>query len=141
MNDFDKLTHWQKLLRGGDVLMGEVSRRMAGTTLALIDQGFERERDPYGERWAPKKRPDGRKVLEGRTGRLRRAWHSTRVSRLGYEVFPGVDYATYHQAPRMRSRARRRMVPSADQPFPRAWATALSRTAIQAMRSHYTSQP
>jgi hypothetical protein len=137
MNDFAKLRHWIELVRGNQVALGRISQTMAAETLKLIQVGFNTETDPYEKRWAPKKRPDGRKVLRGKTGRLRRGWHFRRVTARGYDIFPSVDYATPHQEPRDKRRPARRMVPSKALGVPRRWTRALTRSAVAAMKKHF----
>ena len=137
MNDYGKLKHWQKLLRNGHLVITSVRKELAEETLKLIDEGFDSQRDPYGNAWAPKKRPDGRKILHGPTGRLRRGWRVKAVANARYTVLPSVDYAAPHQAPRRGRRPRRRMVPGGRRGLPPKWKARFKRVATRAMAQHY----
>jgi len=129
-NDYAKLNHWQRLMRGGQVMVIAVRKRMADEVLELIDEGFENQKDPYGNPWAPKKKPDGRRILHGRTLKLRTRWHTVPVAYNKFIAQPGVDYAAPHQAPRFNRRPRRAMVPFARRKLPVKWRARLMRAAI-----------
>lgn len=135
--DYDTLKRWSKLLKSGDVMIGLIRTRMADETLLLIDEGFERQKDPYGTPWAPKKRPDGRRILHGPTGRLRGRWHKVYVGRRKYMVMPGVAYAAPHQAPRRNRRPRRAMLPfGRNKKLPLRWRARLMKAAILGFVAH-----
>lgn len=87
-----------------EAIMDLVATSLAEESLGLIKDGHRTETDPYGQKWAPKKRPDGRKVLSGKTSRLKTGWHIKRVTRDGILIAPSVDYAVYHQDPLPRRR-------------------------------------
>lgn len=74
----------------------EVSRSMAAATLELIDRGFEKQQDPFGNPWKPKKEPDGRKILSGETGTLRK-WRQVHADSRGFKVASKAEYSVYHQ--------------------------------------------
>lgn len=139
MDDFAKLKHWATLLRAGEAVTGEVTARMSERMLGLVDEGFETQTDPYGEPWAPKKTPDGRKVLEGPTGRLRQ-FVSVPHGKHRFVLVPGADYAAPHQAPHDGKRPRRMMVPAADRGLPDEWSRQLSKTAQDSMRAHFNKR-
>lgn len=72
--DFAAITRWSKRIDSlaSDSSLKQASGKMAGTALQLIDSGFDRQQSPTGAAWARKKRPDGRRIGQGRTGNLRR---------------------------------------------------------------------
>lgn len=94
----------QKVLANPDGIRDLVSSSLAEECINLVKDGFRTETDPYGRKWAPKQKPDGRKTLSGKTSRLKNLWHRKRVSRDEIVIAPGVDYAVYHQDPLPKER-------------------------------------
>lgn len=96
--DYGKLNRWARsfgeLASPGLAL--EVSRSMAAESIRLVEQGFEKEQDPFGNPWKPKKEPDGRKILRGKTGKLRK-WRQVHASSAGFRIASQAPYAIYHQ--------------------------------------------
>lgn len=96
--DYATLDKW--IRRFGELASGkamlDVSRDMAKATLELIDQGFEKQQDPFGNPWKPKKEPDGRRILHGKTGKLRR-WNVQFADMGGFKVASKAPYAGVHQ--------------------------------------------
>ncbi len=113
-----------------------MSKVAAEVSLTLIGEGFEDERDPYGEKWAEKKQPDGRKVLHGETTRLRNGWHVVGSDASGFEVAPSVDYAGYHQSGTSRM-VPRKMVPDASRGLPKEWADEFKAIAMATAINHF----
>ncbi len=134
---FQKLRFWSRLMKSADAALAQCTRRMSVETISMIQEGFRDETDPYGNKWAPKKRPDGRKILRGRTSRLRLGWHAAQVTPRRFIVKPSVDYAAAHQAPRRAWMPVRRMVPSAKRALPAWWRKRLSKAAIAALSAHF----
>lgn len=132
-----KLDRWAELLESSKVIVRHTSQAQAEVALTLIGEGFQHEQDPYGKRWAPKKKPDGRKVLHGETTRLRNGWHVAKAGMGGWQVDPGVEYAAYHQAPRGNSRPTRRMVPDSARGLPKEWAEELAAVALAEAVDHF----
>jgi phage gpG-like protein len=97
--DFGVVEGWRKLFEDGDEALRLASRSMAEEMLQLTFERFRAENDPYGRRWKPKKRPDGRKTLSGKTSRLKNGWHIVRFGLDGWMIAPSVEYAAYHQKP------------------------------------------
>lgn len=96
--DYGKLDRWIKRFGAlpSPAAALEVSRKLAKITLEQIDKGFENEQDPFGTPWAPKKEPDGRKILRGKTGDLRKfklVWANSE----GFKVGSRATYAGVHQ--------------------------------------------
>lgn len=96
--DYGKLSRWARnfgeLASPGLAL--EVSRSMAAESVRLVEQGFEKEQDPFGNPWKPKKEPDGRKILRGKDGLLRQ-WRQVHASSEGFKIASKAPYSVYHQ--------------------------------------------
>lgn len=129
----------QRMLDDPQRLMSAISGSLAEETVNMIKDGFRAETDPYGDRWKPKKYPDGRKTLSGPTSRLKTGWHIKAQNGSGFVVAPAVGYAAAHQDPgrtgdgKLR-RPRRMMVPSAERGLPEHWARAYGEVTIDALR-------
>jgi hypothetical protein len=127
----------QRVLEQPERILLVVAKSMSEEAINLVKDGFRAETDPYGRKWAPKKRNDGRKVLSGRTSRLKGGWHLKVVSTSEIVVAPSVDYAAPHQNPQMGSngqlkRPRRMMVPDALIGMPQKWTDKLDASATEA---------
>lgn len=59
---------------GGSGAMTALSRELGDESLKLVAQGFAKEQDPYALPWFRKSYPDGRKVLQGESGRLAKSF-------------------------------------------------------------------
>lgn len=134
--DFKKLQNWGALLKSGDAMVEATSQAMAEATIALIAEGFNDERDPYGKAWKAKKHDDGRKVLHGETTRLRNGWHVVRVNKHGFSVHPSVLYAAFHQTGTRKMDARM-MVPSKSRGMPREWKETFVEVAQETFRETF----
>lgn len=55
--DFAKLARIARKLDGAERILTKASKNMAQEALALIAEGFDKEKDPYGNDWAPLKDP------------------------------------------------------------------------------------
>lgn len=55
--------------------MRGLSRAIGNEVLFQVQTGFATRTDPYGEPWAPKRIPDGRPALSGKSGKLRAGWY------------------------------------------------------------------
>ena len=104
------LAKLEKKLANVAKVLDIVSHSVSEEILNLIRQTFVDETDPYGRRWRPKQRRDGRKTLSGRTGRLKNSWHVQKADSTGFVIATDVKYAAYHQAGAGRL-PRRMMVP------------------------------
>lgn len=133
--DFAKLQQWQKMFEKSPEVLSVVSASAAEEIIGKIKDGFRETKDPYGARWTPKKVPDGRKTLSGKTGNLKGGWHYQRADKGGFVVSPGVGYAAFHQSGAKRMAARK-MVPDG-RGLPAAWSKALKKTAEEALRKHF----
>jgi phage gpG-like protein len=131
------IAEWQKIFEDGDKAMTVVSRAMAEEMLGLTLERFRVETDPYGKRWKPKQRSDGRKTLSGKTSRLKNGWHIVRCDGSGWTIAPSVAYAAYHQAGTKRM-VRRMMVPDAARGLPRAYKKTLQEAAVDALKVSFT---
>jgi len=103
--DMRKLEALERVLANPDGIREALSGAIAEECLGLIAEGFRRETDPYGRRWKPKQKPDGRKTLSGPTSRLKNGWHIKRQAADQIVIAPSVDYAAAHQDPLPRARA------------------------------------
>lgn len=93
VRDLDKLA---SNLAKIDAILDEVSTNLAEEAINLTREGWDRQSDPYGSAWAPKKHPDGAAILV-RTGALRNSWHVEKANRRGFTVASGQNYAKFHQ--------------------------------------------
>jgi phage gpG-like protein len=55
---------------GSDRVIRGLYKELADEALFQIQDGFAKERDPYGRPWFPKKHNDGRRILRGASGKL-----------------------------------------------------------------------
>ena len=96
--NFGALERWERQL--GRIADGrvafEIADDMADVALGLVAQDFARESDPFGNPWAPKKKPDGRAILRGKTNRLVQ-WRKAYVNQYGFRVESVAPYAKFHQ--------------------------------------------
>jgi hypothetical protein len=139
----DPLEELEAILSNPAAILEAASKAIGEECIGLIKDGFRNERDPYGRRWAPKQRPDGRKVLSGKTGRLKIGWKLTTVNRHEVRVTPSVSYAEPHQNPRRGpdgnlKRPKRMMVPDAARGIPPAWKREIREAAAEAIGSFFT---
>jgi hypothetical protein len=140
-NGSEVMEGWRKLFEDADQALELASRSMAEEMLQLTFERFRSETDPYRRRWKPKKRPDGRKTLSGKTSRLKDGWHIVRCDRGGWMIAPSVAYAAPHQKPLRKGYPRRMMVPDSARGMPRAYSAALQEAAQDALAIHYTPRP
>lgn len=136
-NGAAKMLDWVGLFKNGHTLVEMQSKALAEVMITLIAEGFERERDPYGRKWKKKQVDDGRKVLHGKTSRLRTGWHVVSAKRRGFHVAPSVAYAAYHQAPRFNRRPTRMMVPTMALGLPRTWQRDMNPVAIGIAKAYF----
>jgi phage gpG-like protein len=136
--DFKKVDNWAKAMGAAPDTLQTMSRNMAEEALELVAQGFEHQKDPYGRPWKDKQTPDGRLILGGKTGRLRRGWHLTRAGKEGFSIGPSVDYAAHHQfgAPRAGI-PMRMMVPSKRLGLPPKWREAFAAVVEEQLAAHF----
>lgn len=132
--DFQTLDRWERALGAlaSDKLRFRVADDMADATLGFVAEEFREERDPYGKPWRPKKRPDGRGILRGKTGRLIK-FRKGSVSQRGYRVDAGANYFSYHQRGTKRMVARR-MLPTGTR-LPARWASEFRGIYVKACMS------
>jgi phage gpG-like protein len=136
--DFGTLSDWEQLFRNANTLVETQSEELAEQMIELVKDGFDNVTDPYGRKWDRKKRPDGRPVLTGATGRLRAGWHIVSARRRGFHIAPSVEYAAYHQAPRYNRRPTRMMVPVMSLGLPPAWQRAMFPIALDAAADYFS---
>lgn len=103
-----------------------VSTDMAEESLALVDEGFDHDADPYGEPW------DAPNDLE-ETGEMRSSLAVEHADADGYAVGFADPKARFHQDGTGKM-DQRRLVPEGGK-LPSAWSKRLKATAARAIRS------
>jgi phage gpG-like protein len=103
----------------------QLSTRMAERSLDLIDQGYQRREDPYGNAWATTKQKNP--ILE-KSGDFRREWEVKRADVRGFTVASDVEYGSFHQSGTGRMVARK-TVPDEGGGLGR-WEEPLDRQAV-----------
>lgn len=102
----------------------------ADALLDLVDEGFERRADPYGNPWAPRKPPTGPWPLLEKTRAMRTNYFALvnggRVTLTNDLAYPG-----YHQTGTSRMVARK-TVP--DGPLPSAWEARIDEAVTDALK-------
>jgi hypothetical protein len=141
----DPLDELEDILSNPDAILKAAAAAIGEECISLIKDGFRNERDPYGRKWAPKQRPDGRKVLSGKTSRLKTGWKPTTVNKREVRVSPSVSYAEPHQNPKrgpdgQLKRPQRMMVPDARRRIPQAWKRDIRDAATDAIGSFFNGR-
>ena len=123
-------------LRGVPAALAAASNAAADEFLALVDEGFDEEKDPTGRKWRPRKTgKSGRKILH-KTGKLRQSYKKVWANRNGFRVASPLDYADYTHGGTSRMVARRQ-VPV--QSFSPKWKRRIEAAAIGALKKHFRS--
>lgn len=128
------LARLQRQVKRAPRLLDAIGLQVGEEFLGLVQDGFREQRNPFGRAWAPKKRPDGRAILVGRTTRLRRSWHLERTARGVITIASSVVYTPHIQHGTRRMVARK-MIP--DDELPPSWNAALNETAIELLELHF----
>src|SRR5688572_18247648 len=89
----------------------DVVRGMGAQALGLTLEGFERSRDPYGQRWRRLESRKGKPLLD--TGRLRNSI-AYRASGVSFALIASARYASVHQGGALVRHGKRMMAYSAD---------------------------
>lgn len=124
----ENLAKFAERVRTVPRIQDALAKRMAKRMLRLVKKGFRGEHDPWGRRWKRKKRPDGRKVLHGPTGRLRK-FKIVRADRRGVQLRAGAEYFKYLNPERP-------MLPGKTD-LPKDWQRAFRTTAAKLFRRHF----
>lgn len=132
--DLRGLRRYQRKLKASPEVLKRIGTHVAEELLGLVQDGFRKETNPYGQRWAKKKRDDGRSILVGKTARLRRGWHTESVTRGTITIAPSVNYADFHQTGTSRM-VDRKMVP--DDRMPDAWNRMIEEAAGEILKDHF----
>lgn len=145
-------------------LLSDITLKQGLKGLGLVKDGFRSETDPYGKKWAKraalakrkrrrrrpgapplkkrKSRRNGKKILS-KTNMMKKSWRVTGIPGRGWALRAGVDYALYHQRPRIRAgggkltRPRRMMIPIRHRGLPGPWRKAMSVAATGAIQKHF----
>ncbi|MEZ4376216.1 MAG: phage virion morphogenesis protein [Polyangiaceae bacterium] len=107
-----------------------LTANLSETLLDLVREGFEKQRDPSGSRWAATER--GGRILQD-TGRLRNSWHR-RAGNSQFTVSSSVKYGSFHQSGARHLKARK-MVPDGE--LPAHWGHALNDTAQAVLKDWF----
>ena len=93
-----ELQKFQKALeKETEKALARASKKSAAQLLKFTKQTFKEQKDPHGTPWKKKKRPDGRKILHGPTGELRRLWKVEEATREKWSVAAGAPHYKFHQ--------------------------------------------
>lgn len=106
-----KLAEWGKRFEkvASPQQKGALTKEMSKATLAFIAEGFRKESTPTGQKWRPKKRPNGQQILV-ETGKMRKGF-TAKVGLGKFEIANTQPYTGIHQAKnRGRSTAPRRQM-------------------------------
>jgi hypothetical protein len=97
--DFVTLKRWEKRLGqlASGTFMLEVSRDQAQAAVVLVEKGFDKQADPFNNPWPRKKEPDGRKVLHGKTGKLRKSFRLGLTNSSGWSIKSNDPKSKFHQ--------------------------------------------
>lgn len=95
--DFRDLDRLAARLSNPNRLLAEISRNLAEESVNLVRDGWDRQGDPYGAKWAARKSAGAGGAILVRTGALRSSWSVKRASRTGFRIGSNQSYATYHQ--------------------------------------------
>jgi hypothetical protein len=115
---------------GDESVKAEFFDAMAVESLQLVDEGFAERRDPYGEPWAPTKRPNP--ILE-KTGEMRNGWSLARVDGRGFSMVNATGYAPFQQYG-TRHIVIRRMVPTKARGLGPIWGPRLREVGMRVLR-------
>jgi phage gpG-like protein len=96
--DYGTLQRWADRMGelGSASAMQSCALAMGHRHVAFVGTQFDREQDPFGNPWAAKKEPDGRKILHGASGKLQR-FRITHSSSAGYSIGTAASYFKFHQ--------------------------------------------
>lgn len=112
----------RKLSAAGSDL-GELSESLASEAENLTKDSFRAQKDPYGQRWAPRRsesrRSSGKQILVA-SGVLKGSINS-KSSASQFSVGYSQQYGTYHQSGTSKM-VQRMMVPDAGRGLPSSWA-------------------
>lgn len=139
----DHLAEWEAAMRSAPELVEQMSEAAAEEALDLVAEGFQKQQDPYGTPWAPKKVDDGRPILVGETTRLRRGWHKRKTGKGKWTIAPSVEYAAAHQDPQPRPKwggkklPQRMMIPSKARGIPAEWQRRIQEALSEALSFHF----
>jgi len=131
-------------LRNPGPMLVELSKQLALEAQDQVLECFETQANPYGQAWAPKKRPDGRAILTGKTSRLRNGWKAKpkRIGTYRWRISPSVPYAKWLQQGTKNkdgsvSMVSREMVPD-ERGFPDTWIEGFREVAAETLRAHFS---
>jgi hypothetical protein len=83
---------------GGSSAMTALNREIGAEVVKQIERGFAKEQDPYGLPWHRKVWPDGRKTLQGSTGKLAKSFSIKSVGAWGVIVSSNLARSRFPQS-------------------------------------------
>lgn len=118
---FDVLEQWARRIDrlAADATRTAVSKEMAETALGLVADDFSGEHGPFGGRWKPKQRPDGRPIGVGRTGKLAK-YRIRHVDGVSFRIGSDAPYSKFFHGGTRRMKAR--MIVPNNGRIPSAWS-------------------
>lgn len=87
---------WKRQIETVSAISEPIAKAQAKETVRLIKKQFRTSRDPYGTPWKRKQRPDGRKILIGKTKKLRK-YRVVNTSAKGFAVGTDAPHERFHQ--------------------------------------------
>ncbi len=98
--DLDALTRFGDRVGafGNNATMRGLSAELGDESIKLIEKGFALEQDPYGIPWFRKHYPDGRKTLQGATGKLAKSFKVRYVGPDGVIVASSLKRSNFQQS-------------------------------------------
>jgi phage gpG-like protein len=122
------LRDFQKALeKGSQEALKNTAEKAAEVLEARTLETFKAEASPEGKPWEPKQKPDGNKILHGKTGKLSTLWKAE-AKQDEVSITSGVDYAVYHQK-------KRPMVP--DDNLPKEYAKDIEEIFVEEMEANF----
>ncbi len=130
---FKALGTFRVKLEKSDDLLISMSKEMRQDVLALIDEGFEKRRDPIGRRWKRRKRAYPWPILN-KTLAMRKGWRARSNGKRGTDLMNAVPYTRWHQWG-TRKMVARKMIP--DKRLSPRWRARLNKTWNRVCGKHW----
>jgi hypothetical protein len=83
---------------GSSSTLTALNREIGDEVVKLVERGFDREQDPYLVPWHRKAWPDGRKTLQGSTGKLAKSFAIRSVGAWGVVVGSSLARSRFPQS-------------------------------------------
>jgi phage gpG-like protein len=122
-----------KKFAGSSRNVADIRRDVAHEITMILDEQFKTSSDPWGKRWAPKKRDNGKPTLID-TSSMRRSFFVS-VSGTKIKIINSAEYSGYHQSGTSKMVARK-MVPDTGA-MPRKWEPRLRKVAKSGVTKYF----